>query len=339
MKISEITTLFEEFDSLNLCNMLKEFILSPTRNSWLEFDIGKVYVRKSIRFFENRQIKCLDLATVEFDEAERGKGYFKEVLDTFEKVAKEFKFDGVFVESVLNDNIISTLRRNGYAKYNDGEDRSFVKVISKQINEIVMPKSVERGYQEYITKPSPFLKIINTMKKLGWHNTNSGKYSFVFENPKKDYVVKVNYRADPAFDFFANLTRKYRLPNFPKISDMKTIEKKEGNKVQQYGIYLIEKLYPLGGGYPGYYAEYVAEIIRDILWFNGDINKTIQHYEQTLSANENKNELLKKILVKNPELPKAINILSRTHTGNLDIHSDNIMQRKDGTLVITDPYS
>ena len=45
-------------------------------------------------------------------------------------------------------------------------------------------------------------------------------------------------------------------------------------------------------------------------------------------------------LLNHPELVKAARIVGKYHLDHwLDIHSKNIMQREDGTIVITDPYS
>ncbi|VVC05189.1 Uncharacterised protein [uncultured archaeon] len=162
--------------------------------------------------------------------------------------------------------------------------------------------------------------IIPTFKKLGWQYTDSGSFSSVFVNPKKLYILKINYRADRPFAWFALLTRKFPNPHFPRIGDMKIFNFQH----QRYYMFMIEKLED--GNIPPEWKYF-----RDVgTWKHTSVLK--------------KNLLLlpkrtQQYFQENPSLVDALEIISTYRHGyKLDIFPSNIMFRKDGTLVIVDPY-
>jgi hypothetical protein len=154
------------------------------------------------------------------------------------------------------------------------------------------------------------------LKKYGWRYLSSGALSNVFGNSKKSYVLKINKQPDPAFQSFVNLIKKYPNKHFPKISDMK--EYKVGKK--KYYVYMIEKLYKVRD-----------EFIKDLIYSyaNGnpiDVMRTNADYLEYLN--------------KHPSLKQALDILIKNEKRHrIDLHSDNFMKRKDGTIVLTDPYA
>lgn len=169
----------------------------------------------------------------------------------------------------------------------------------------------------------------NKLKNLGWEFLNSGYYSNVYQNPNKPYILKVNSKIDTAYAQYVTLVRKIHNKHFPKISDLKFIEL-DGKR---YYIYLIEKLEPCRDD-----IKYdLSLILSKIVDYPGS---SFAYFERTY---RNKQEVLD-LLKNQPELIKVARIIGKYRSKlkvyvENDLHSGNIMQRVDGTIVITDPYS
>lgn len=182
--------------------------------------------------------------------------------------------------------------------------------------------------------------LIEKLKTLGWEKAgNPSSYSDVFINPNKPYIIKANRVPDAGFAWFAFLTRKFPNPHFPKIGNMKVIKSKVGK--EKFYVYLIEKLEEvsirntsewkaftriLNKYISGQYSLEEAEQYT-IKLYGGEIDSEI--VQQHLSSIKNNFTFL-----------QALDILLK-HQKNfsVDVHYENIMQRKDGTLVIIDPYT
>lgn len=93
-----------------------QFIKSHQSNLWIEERNFRAYVRKSKRFFGRGLTPCLDIASIEVDEALRGTGVFTKFRKRVEKKAAALGM-GVFVESVLEPRLAQHLLKIGYLKY------------------------------------------------------------------------------------------------------------------------------------------------------------------------------------------------------------------------------
>ena len=161
----------------------------------------------------------------------------------------------------------------------------------------------------------------------GWKGFGSGRYSSVFQNPKKNYVLKINKYPDEGYEKFVRLVHRYPNRHFPRISDMKRLVINDDS----YYMYLIEKLNPI----PTITAEKLANVFAEI----------IDHPDLSLTTLFNKSNYswvarsVPKILKDNPDLIKACRIVGKNlETSSNDMHLHNIMYRKDKTVVIIDPY-
>lgn len=163
---------------------------------------------------------------------------------------------------------------------------------------------------------------------LGWKRLGAGSFSSVFQNPKKNYVLKINKRHDEGYEHFVRLIHRYPNKSFPRISDMKNLDIDGEN----YYVYLIEKLSKIPERTAEKYAYIFAHVIdnpTDSLaqLFNSENWSYLPHSTP-------------QIFRRNPALITALRVIGRNigYFGN-DIHLHNIMYRKDGTIVIIDPYS
>lgn len=77
---------------------------------------GYAYCRCSLRFWQGRGVRVLDLADLYLPESQRGQGVFTAFLERAEAlVAARDDYDGIYVENVLNPSLSAFLqRRAGY---------------------------------------------------------------------------------------------------------------------------------------------------------------------------------------------------------------------------------
>jgi hypothetical protein len=180
--------------------------------------------------------------------------------------------------------------------------------------------------------------VINKLNAMGWKIIGAGVYSMVFENGNKPYILKVNKRQDKGYMAYVSLIKRSRNPHFPKISDQKMLEviDRFGNQVQYY-VYLIEKLQVM----PEDEAIDVSYNLEQIILHP-------YHSLEQIFTNKvhgsigNMGGKVPNYLLRNRLLVAACQIIGRhikTFEFRADLKEDNIMERSDGTTVITDPYA
>ena len=171
--------------------------------------------------------------------------------------------------------------------------------------------------------------FIQELKKLGWVPAGEGQLSEIYINPKKSYILKINKTPDAAYEHFTRITKQFPNKHFPKIGDKKSIMVHN----EKYYVYVIEKLYPLNQER----AEELADQFSDLVcfyWVDGGMDDPDNDGWPKQFPDDSKN-----YFKANPSLLKALKILAdQSKRFEEDIHSGNIMQRKDGTIVIIDPY-
>lgn len=190
-------------------------------------------------------------------------------------------------------------------------------------------KNRPHGEDKYETEEEEYDAIGNSVEslkdklaKIGWRCIGNGAFSLVFGNMVKPYVLKVTYESDPGYAEYVNLIHNHPNKYFPQISDMKILKVYD----EEYHIYLIEKLKRIDFENAMPYLQFIRKVIAE--------------YQKPIS--EIFPNGVPKNIVYNKELVKAIKLI-RIHSRNtgyfIDMSSNNIMQRTDGTIVITDPYS
>lgn len=102
---------------------LDEFLRSPERSGYVYHRDLSSYVRKSLRVIDNRRVVSLDRASttnearsrnVGADPLHTSTGLYREFDDLMRRRAVDFRFDGVFVENVLNEFLPGKLLEMGY---------------------------------------------------------------------------------------------------------------------------------------------------------------------------------------------------------------------------------
>lgn len=95
--------------------MLKE-LEGVQRNRWFKVPEGEFYLRKVMRCFEYRTFPTLDIANVNIKLKQRGAGAYTEYLGLFEQLAPEYGYRAVYLESVLNPQLINFYLSRGYRR-------------------------------------------------------------------------------------------------------------------------------------------------------------------------------------------------------------------------------
>jgi hypothetical protein len=155
------------------------------------------------------------------------------------------------------------------------------------------------------------------LTNLGWCKIGDGAFSDVYVRDDYPYVLKLSRRPDTTFAKFAIISRKNKNKHFPMIGNGKII--KIGKC--RYVAYLIEKLYDLESSKVSLMSEILTRIS----------NRAANGFDRSAIVIHSIPETLIDAAVIIGKCAKLIN-------ANIDLHSQNIMKRADGTIVISDPY-
>lgn len=107
----------QQFDASDLVNMLD----SPERNRWIKLGDFAVYVRKAERLItqpggQMTRARVVDIASVNnLTNGRERTGKFREMVGVVEMFASHRGFDGVFVESLLETQLVPVFVGLGYS--------------------------------------------------------------------------------------------------------------------------------------------------------------------------------------------------------------------------------
>lgn len=168
--------------------------------------------------------------------------------------------------------------------------------------------------------------IADIFKSFGWRELGSGAFASVYEIPGKPYVAKV-WTADKSYELFLKyilMKENRNNPFFPKVfGRLKTIPAVHlrSRKEDVVKIVLLEKLEQI--------SNVSWSIFEDVL--DGKALSTEQiYYAKDLIDIDLLRETLEAMeQYKSQWLPSTWG----------DIHSGNVMERPDGSIVITDPWA
>jgi hypothetical protein len=215
--------------------------------------------------------------------------------------------------------------------------------IGKQVADVAQQYYVNRHNPNDTKNYDENLDWLKTnLKKLGWEKLDNGGFSYVFENPKKSYVLKINTYEDKGYDKFVQLIKRCRNKHFPRISDRKEMhfDSPMYENGLTYYVYLIEKLKPIPEPYDQNFSSIIASIIDIYRWQDNPNNKLmLEILQQEYDTDDYAGVYL--FIKEHPSLviaAKILGIKAQDWGVGIDMHAKNIMQRSDGTIVIIDPY-
>ena len=153
----------------------------------------------------------------------------------------------------------------------------------------------------------------------GYTYIDQGHYSATYLSPNQKTVLKINRDFDPGYEHFIKVIKSQPNAHFPTISDKKKLP--DGTSA-----YIMERLYDLNHD-----DDTILSLIKE-----ANLNIGMGQLEQFKRTRKSAVEVLN---TQQPGIIEALQILSR-YRGSFadDVRHDNIMKRKDGTVVIIDPY-
>jgi N-acetylglutamate synthase-like GNAT family acetyltransferase len=107
---------------VNYTDTIRLFLLGSNRNCWLNYPDFHVYVRKGYHRINqaNPVSMTFDIANIDVEARQRGKGIFTDWLTLVERETKSAGLEAVYVENVLNPRLADFLTRRGYTKLEGG---------------------------------------------------------------------------------------------------------------------------------------------------------------------------------------------------------------------------
>lgn len=165
-----------------------------------------------------------------------------------------------------------------------------------------------------------------------------GAFGKVIQSHNPEIVYKV-FEKDDAYLNFIRFVQRYPNKNFPKfykVKNMTAFFKRYDVQADKFYVVALEKLYPIKG-------PFTREFLSDFLG--------VPHLDHPthLMPNGKQNAFMvpaREFMQYLPELKdlwqaglKIRGLHGESSDYNWDLHPGNIMQRKDGTVVITDPLS
>jgi hypothetical protein len=188
--------------------------------------------------------------------------------------------------------------------------------------------------------------INNALKKAGYKFIGSGYDAQVWMKDEgtvvKILLPKENNEALETFETFYQFVKKHpKLPNLPKFKKVDGYEVYDFNvKGKPYKQYGMEQLHPLK----------TNSLDEWVVWMMADLSANQKNWDEARDImSKEKDKHAKEFVSQNDKKMKEYNLLYNTlrllHKVGIkrgygwDPHTENIMQRNDGTLVITDPWA
>jgi hypothetical protein len=112
---------------MKIYTKIDEFVLSNERNKWIKSDGIDLYVRNSVRFIDNIEYKCLDLASIEIKNKNKG------VLTNLLKHLIDKNVYNLYIESILSPTALHVLNKFDFKEYYIGESLNMYLLINKKI--------------------------------------------------------------------------------------------------------------------------------------------------------------------------------------------------------------
>ena len=189
--------------------------------------------------------------------------------------------------------------------------------------------------------------ILTKFEKQGIKFIGGGKYGQVFTHPSWNYVIKI-LENDPEYLAFVDWVISHPNKHFPKFAKkplrMHQFHTRPTKSAPYWYIVKIEKLYPITDRKLLEFLVYELERCGEVAWRKRHGTPSTyynpNHVQLFPDGSMVKGATIQDVFDKYPwieELAYAYTQIWEAELGHNDLHSGNIMQRKDGTIVITDP--
>lgn len=179
----------------------------------------------------------------------------------------------------------------------------------------------------------------------------NGRYGVIFTKPEWNYVIKI-FDDDPEYLGFIDFVLTHPNKHYPKIIkkpiSMHHFHARDPSSTNKFYIIKIEKLYPITEEM-GYFLEMWLEHFMEVYYrqYVMDQSKRGYAYDGDSADRSWIDPFGKRVKMSSIEmlarypwlrsLSKAYWEVMDANLGAEDLHQGNIMQRKDGTIVLIDP--
>lgn len=170
-------------------------------------------------------------------------------------------------------------------------------------------------FRKFMSKRSPFcnaISFIYALKSRGFVQLGEGAFSTVLAKPGQKRVIKVIRRPDGWIDY-VHWGAKKGSPFIPKVFSYKKIKGKE----KDFEVAIVERLEYTFEKAP---KDHALRMIPDLMYRSND-NPMAARFMEILA----------------PGLKDFVSDVKKEFEDHLDLHSGNLMVRKDGSFVLADP--
>lgn len=181
-------------------------------------------------------------------------------------------------------------------------------------------------------------EFVQSLIDSGYSKAAEGVFGQVYSKSDDNFVIKISKKMDPFYLRFAEYAKKNKDRHLPRLTVKPYIPR--GETHPYFFVAYIEKLYPLSIDKHEYWLLSLA-----FSAFSKIANKKITLAKQIaiLKTNDFYDEIVA-IIRENKSLFLSMNKFKRAMKNTLgnfqyDLKIDNLMKRKDGTIVIIDPLS
>ena len=187
-------------------------------------------------------------------------------------------------------------------------------------------------------------QTIRWLKENGFEYLNEGYYAAVFAKPGHNRVVKISTVQDKCWVIFAQYAQSItNNPHLPKIPWIKRYQGTYNNHSVEFFITIIERLAPLTDIAISKITD--PGVLYGLLFYTdlGSDTRTAIEGAVHRHPNMDPDSFVKYDAVmkyrKHPFVNAIIEINRLSTRCMKDLHSSNLMVRKDGTIVIIDPLA
>lgn len=201
--------------------------------------------------------------------------------------------------------------------------------------------------KKLVDKAEGHEELIKLMNDHGYKESiiGSGGYAIVFDKPGKPWVYKLFQETDIGYlKFYQYAKNNQSNPHLPKILGKPLKVKFSGAKQhlnKNYLLVKIEKLLPAIIHKLNPSFNLIQLILSGLEKYNTNQIKLMKDSNDASDFNLFQNYMY--MLEEHSNLLRVLEWIANNRDKDqgifTDLHHDNIMQRKDGTMVITDPYS
>jgi hypothetical protein len=198
----------------------------------------------------------------------------------------------------------------------------------------------EQQIVQEISRPH-WAKVVQFLTSRGYDKLGSGLYAHVMGKGASPHVLKLFSSTDQGYLSYVAMAMTYPNKHFPKFKG------KLMKITNDYYAVRMEMLYPIDNqtlakeyGFNEIYdfLEVLKELIRAGQNQDYPLSEFPEHFYKTAYYDYEEGQI-ERFMTIHKELAEACFRIGLYAKGHVDLHWGNIMEREDGTLVITDPLA